>query len=43
VKNIYWRRASASEFRQNGGKRAKNEQPKGLMMPKSRLTGFFSS
>jgi len=43
VKNIYWRRASAPEFRQNGGKRAKNEQLKGVITPEPRLNGFFSS
>jgi hypothetical protein len=42
-KKIYWRRTSAPEFRQNGGKRAKNEQLGGLITLKSRLAGFFSN
>jgi len=40
--SIYWRRASALEFRQNGRKRTKNEQLKGMITPESRLN-FFSS
>jgi len=33
--------ASALEFRQNGGKRVKNEQLERLITLESRLTGFF--